>query len=663
MLGRTGPASLFVAAFIISMSLWPAVPSGAADDDCFDCHGADGAAVEDDGRYAVDRQAWEASVHGDMGCDNCHFGVDDYPHDNAGREDCGECHEDAAERFALSLHKHYIDTHGEDSVWPRGDPCAACHGLHDTRSVDDEQSRVYFRNIPSTCGACHGDLAMVTAEGLSTAPFDNFKQSVHGLANGNGESTAAVCTSCHGSHLLVRGNDPNSRINPFNLPKTCGQCHPEQTEHYLESVHGTAFAKGVSAAPTCADCHGTHSIKHLSSDSESQLRSRMVRSTCPACHASEALVGEYGPNPERVASYQASYHGLALKRGAVAVADCSSCHGIHAIYPSDDPRSKVAAANLAETCGSCHPGAGEAFVKNPVHFDPEARSGTGSLIVAWVTTIYWVLIIVVIGSMLLHNAIIVTHYIRRKARRERAGPRVRRFSTSQTLQHGLLVLSFCCLALTGFALAYPDIWWSRGLSKLGMSEDLRRTIHRSAAVIMIAISIYHVMWSLLTAYGRAELARIWPRAKDLREMIDNLRFHLGLIDHPLPAGKYDYPAKMEYWALVWGTIVMALTGLVLWFPVEASNLLPYWATKVSEVIHLFEAWLASLAILVFHLFYVVGHPDVYPINLAMFSGKMTEEDAEHHHPLWLEEARGSDSTTVSGRARSWSEQHSQDRWG
>jgi cytochrome b subunit of formate dehydrogenase len=62
--------------------------------------------------------------------------------------------------------------------------------------------------------------------------------------------------------------------------------------------------------------------------------------------------------------------------------------------------------------------------------------------------------------------------------------------------------------------------------------------------------------------------------------------------------------------------------------------------KVSEVIHLFEAWLATLAILIFHFFYVIAHPEVYPISLAMFHGRMPEEHAKHHHPRWSEEGMG-----------------------
>ena len=213
----------------------------------------------------------------------------------------------------------------------------------------------------------------------------------------------------------------------------------------------------------------------------------------------------------------------------------------------------------------------------------------------------------------------------------------RRFTKGQMIQHSLLVLSFVTLVLSGFMLAYPGTWWSRALVDAGLHEQARRYIHRSAAAVMIAASLFHLWWLVGTPYGRAELRRIAPKMRDVREVMQNMRFHLGSSKQRAAFAKYDYPAKAEYWALVWGTVVMALTGAVLLFPVVSTSFMPHWIIKVSEVIHLFEAWLATLAILIFHFFYVFGHPEIYPFNYAMFHGGMREEHAEHEHPGWAGE--------------------------
>ena len=129
--------------------------------------------------------------------------------------------------------------------------------------------------------------------------------------------------------------------------------------------------------------------------------------------------------------------------------------------------------------------------------------------------LYRVLIALVIGGMLTHNAVIVSYYVRKKAAHERLQPTLRRFQRGQVVQHAVLLLAFGVLATTGFALAYPDIWWSRWLLAIGLTEPLRRWLHRVAAVTMFGAALYHGVW-LRTPYGRSELLRLVPRLRDLR---------------------------------------------------------------------------------------------------------------------------------------------------
>ena len=616
----------------------------AQDLECLDCHGA-GDADGMDPSHVVDEESWSASVHADLGfeCVDCHAGKAEFPHEDGEPTLCAECHEDAADDVGRSVHADSDGAHVMAGVGL----CAPCHGVHDARAADDPGSRVHVRNVTATCGVCHGDTGIAGSKGLSTAPFTSFRESVHGSTSVDDEARLAVCTACHGSHLIVRASDPASSINPFRIAETCGACHPVAAEQYTASVHGRAFQRGVTAAPTCTDCHGIHAIKHVPPEGVSTTEKRLVRSTCVACHSSAALMAEYGPSPARVSSYDASYHGLALQRGTTAVADCASCHGIHAIYPSDDPRSSVAAANLDQTCGNCHPGAGIEFTRSPVHF----VSGDGSFqvkVVDVVTNVYRAFIVIVIGAMLLHNAVIVAYYVRRKMREDRREQSLPRFSTAQIVQHTLLLVSFLVLAVTGFTLAYPDIWWSRWLLAVGLTEPVRRWSHRIAAIVLVGSAIYHVIWLRMTSYGRSETVRILPRRADVRELAGNMKFHLGFSDRLPEAGKYGYAEKVEYWAVVWGTAVMAVTGAILWVPVAATTFLPGWVIKVSEVVHLYEAWLATLAIVVFHFFYVMGHPGVYPLSLSMFTGRISRHEAELRHPQWAAEVEEHDGEAEDG---------------
>ncbi len=255
----------------------------AQDEDCLACHDVE---VAEEG-YGVDTAAWQSSIHAELGltCDACHGGTEDYPHDTAAAAaSCADCHDDAAQGFEAGVHGE--NGHAETSPWPAGDPCSVCHGVHDVRAVDDPESRVHFRNVPQTCGACHGDLAIVQRFGLSTAPFDKYQKSIHGVTDGDSDRHGAVCTDCHRAHLVLRANDSESLINPFRIPRTCGSCHQTESEEYLSSVHGVAFEHGVSASPTCTDCHGIHSIKIVPEEGATPLEERLVRSTCSTCPAS-----------------------------------------------------------------------------------------------------------------------------------------------------------------------------------------------------------------------------------------------------------------------------------------------------------------------------------------------------------------------------------------
>lgn len=604
------------------------------DDDCLLCHGVEADMVDLDDSLRVDPAGWDASIHAEMGfgCVDCHDGKEEFPHEEGAAADCVDCHSTAGEEFASSIH----GTIGRE-YFRQGSPCASCHGLHDVLSPSDERSPAHFTNMSRLCGDCHSDPEIANAFDIDLRVAENYRQSVHGQVNQEGRH-AATCADCHGAHRTLRASKPDSRINPFRIVETCGSCHSQAAEDYEASIHGRAFERGVTASPVCTDCHGFHRILDVPDDREAARSARSARQTCPACHSNEALMGEFGVPTTRVSSYAASYHGLVNTREGdnSTVADCASCHGVHRILPSTHEDSRVAPWNLQETCGECHENASEEFTETSVHYEEEFSSSLEATITKWVRDIYWVLLFAVLGGMILHNIVILSWYIRRKWNQEKKAEVRFRFGRRQVFQHAVLIITFTLLVITGFMLAYPETWWSRLLVDMGVTESIRRWAHRVSAILMMISSIYHLWWIIFAARGRDEIRRMAPGIADVRHVIQNMRFHLGQTDQRPAFGKYDYPAKAEYWALVWGTVIMALTGLILWFPAIATSFLPAWTIKVSEVVHLFEAWLATLAILIFHLFYVIAHPDIYPLNMAMFSGKMPKEHAKHHHPAWEE---------------------------
>jgi cytochrome b subunit of formate dehydrogenase len=150
----------------------------------------------------------------------------------------------------------------------------------------------------------------------------------------------------------------------------------------------------------------------------------------------------------------------------------------------------------------------------------------------------------------------------------------------------------------------------------------------------------------MTRRGYAALKAILPRRSDLQQVAENLLFHLWRRRQPAAFARYDYTQKVEYWALIWGTALMAITGLVLWFPEQAVRIVPSWAVTAAQSVHFYEAWLATLAVIVWHLFFVVFHPSVYPMSWTWLTGRMGRDEAREHHPDWYREMMAKSAPTT-----------------
>jgi len=595
--------------------------------ECLACHNDASLAKDVNGKPVslhVDEAKFKASIHGSMfGCTDCHKDVKGFPHDPApSKVQCETCHTDQAAGYKSSVHGQAVAAGNQSAA-----TCVSCHGSpHEIVMAADSASPVAHQNVPKTCGTCHSQKFVMESNGMSAAPFFSYEESVHGKAVAAGSDKAAVCTDCHGSHEILSAANPKSSIFKFNVPNTCAKCHDQVKSEFMTSIHGQAIAKGVSSAPVCTDCHGIHGIKSHVDPNSSVYAQNLARTTCAKCHESVRLAEDFGIAGGRASSYLASYHGLAAKMGSKTVANCASCHGVHNILPSSDPKSTINQANLATTCGKCHPGAGQNFIKGKVHIEAPLSADVGTIAVNWTRRVYMMLIVGTIGFMLLHNFLIW----RKKATASRKDPRriVTRMEREQRVQHLLLLASFFTLVITGFALKFPDSMFARVLV---MGEGVRSIVHRIAGSVLIGVSLYHVFYLAARRSGHRMLFDMLPVPKDATDIVSNLRYYLGLGGKPARFSRFTYGEKMEYWALVWGTFVMASTGLMLWFKVSAGNLVPRWWLDVATTVHFYEAILATLAILVWHLYQVIFDPDVYPMNWAWWDGKMSVEVYAHEH--------------------------------
>jgi formate dehydrogenase gamma subunit len=524
-------------------------------------------------------------------------------------KDCLECHADkelSKTNAAGQVISLYVDESRLTASAHRTNSCVSCHVQMSAEHPDDEVPAK-----PVDCAACHRRRSA------------SYAVSAHGVAVRAGKRDAARCASCHGTHGILRSTDPASPLHFTMLALTCGQCHPQAARAVEESVHGRLTARGGREAATCADCHPGHGIQRFKGASSV----RLVGQTCGQCHASERINTKFRLPSNRVSTYFESYHGLAARAGSTRAANCASCHGAHGILPSSDPRSNIHRGHLVETCGKCHPGATERFAFGKVHVDDSVDGDTGAIVNRWVRRLYVLLIVAVVGLLGLHNLL---GWLKQALAAYRSEARsVLRFGRSLRVQHLVLMASFLILAATGFGLKYPDSWlgWL-----FGSNEALRRWLHRVAAVALLGAGSFHLGYVLATVEGRRLFRELLPTRQDLSDLAAYARYLAGRAPAMPQSARFGYREKIEYWSVVWGTCLMGVTGLMMWFKVGVTHFLPRWVVEVALTVHFYEAILACLAIVVWHLYHVVFDPEVYPLNWAWWDGKAPAKGRQGEYP-------------------------------
>ncbi|MEW6049706.1 MAG: hypothetical protein AB1644_01395 [Candidatus Zixiibacteriota bacterium] len=320
--------------------------------------------------------------------------------------------------------------------------CLLCHGKKDFVKIEetgrkislyvDEAQLKHSIHGSRLCTDCHIDVVAIPhppAKKVNCrrchysgnpvgAPqgelYDQYEHSVHGMEVAKGNSKAPVCQDCHGTHDVLPPDSTNSTVYKLNRPKTCGHCHIDIYATFRESIHGQALASGTLDAPDCSSCHGEHNIRRHE-DPESKVFPANVAATCSDCHGPVGIAAKYGIKPDRTATFEHSFHGIARVMQNLLVANCASCHGVHDIRREDDPKSSINPANIVKTCGKqgCHPEATPQFATGKIHVDPESKE---SGILYYITKFFTVLTV----STLVGLAIFIVLDLFRRAKAARA---------------------------------------------------------------------------------------------------------------------------------------------------------------------------------------------------------------------------------------------------
>jgi cytochrome b subunit of formate dehydrogenase len=206
-----------------------------------------------------------------------------------------------------------------------------------------------------------------------------------------------------------------------------------------------------------------------------------------------------------------------------------------------------------------------------------------------------------------------------------------RFSVSQRIEHAVLLISFTTLAVTGLPQKFVGQGWAETMIAVLGGIETVRIIHRTAAIVLLIGSIYHLAAAGYRFFVLHRPLAILPSLQDVLDFFTDISYYLGLRRHGAHMGRYTYAEKIEYWAVVWGTVIMALTGFMLWNPITTTRFLPGDFVPAAKAAHGGEAILAVLSILTWHVY----HVHLKRFNKSMFTGKLTREEMEEEHPLEL----------------------------
>lgn len=207
-----------------------------------------------------------------------------------------------------------------------------------------------------------------------------------------------------------------------------------------------------------------------------------------------------------------------------------------------------------------------------------------------------------------------------------------RFRVGARIEHLILFISFTVLAVTGLPQRYAQWPLAQDLILAMGGIETVRLVHRYAAFLLVAGSFYHLFTGAYRLYVRRERNRMLPDKKDAQDLVGYVKYNVGLQDEHPKMRKFNFGEKLEFWAVVWGTAVMAITGFMLWNPIATTNILPGEIIPVAKAAHSYEALLAVFSIIVWHFYNVM----IKHWNPSMWTGKLPRHQMEEEHALELE---------------------------
>ncbi|PIW84881.1 MAG: hypothetical protein COZ95_07490 [Nitrospirae bacterium CG_4_8_14_3_um_filter_50_41] len=508
---------------------------------------------------------------------------------------CLGCHSNLTGKNFIHLQRHQKSVHGHLS-------CLSCHSPDRVASIDP----VHRQSVPSNaalaaypeplsrksrfpdaltaCGRCHERI------------FGQVRQSVHGRAVfEKGNPDAAFCSDCHTPiHYIKAVSDVSSSVARSNLIHTCSQCHANRViasryhlnvsvvQSYKAHFHGKKYSLGSKETPTCAVCHGHHTIRDVK-DPESPVSPENKVSLCARCHegATPAFSELFTHTPLNAGS-----NPMALRVRKVLVAFLVIFVCVLSLHLLLDIAKEI--RSLGRKARTSH-------TRNEIP---------------------WTLF-------------------------QRLPKKVERMDLHLRIQHALLFIAVFYLAASGIALKFPEMHFSETWIGLWGGVENAGRLHRFSALILMIDLLYHLLYLGIQGFRKKLCLSMIPRIEDFRHLCQNLRYLSGRGGDRPRFGTFTYIQKLDYWVVMIVVLIMIITGLMYWFPVIAVRIFPdpvfKWIWGAAYVIHSTEAILILFFAFVWHFYHVHLKSRVFPMSWIWITGKIDLEDLMEEHPGNFEE--------------------------
>ncbi len=573
------------------------------------------------------------------------------------------------------------------------DNCLACHGYRGLSAAgQDGQVRLFYVD-PSmsighrgpharlACTDCHDQAEVSVIPHRVTTQVD-CARTCH-LVNPDGSQqrfshepiAEVLARSAHKPETLADLEfSDGALLRPGQ--SQCLYCHDEPVFRDALSQIPAFQPLGGRTFDRCQSCHAdqlsvdvAYVLQHIATRLQPARPAIESGQICAVCHSDERILARFEMH-DAVASYWNSFHGKATLLGNEKAAQCVQCHvasgsSVHAMLAGSDPRSSVHPQQIANSCRStdCHPGASAQLADATMHLDlAEARDTLEFFLAATfvgltvVAFIPWVLLSV---FELLHGALATRKRLHdpaielaeRLLDTREGRKRLKRYTPFQRGQHWFLAITFTILCVTGLPQRFAGQPWAATIVSAFGGLEVNRAIHHGVGVALLIGLLGHLVYVVALIVMRMfpkdgprrgffsvlTSLPMWLTIEDLRRTVHLGLYFVFLTPRPPAAGRFSLKEKFGYLAVFWGTVMLGVTGLLLWAEQWASHLITGRLFSLSLIAHTYEAILAASHIVILHLIDVLLAPHAFPISPAMAGGRTPAEKLGLWHRSFVEE--------------------------